>query len=100
LFSLALSWRPAPAAPIDDRDGVKVELRTAYAPVAEAGGAMDAADPARVTPSANRNEATEACNPLAKIPLNALAATRDRPLFSVSRAGENDQFAFPHPRKG
>jgi hypothetical protein len=42
-------------------------------------------DPARATPSSNRNEATEAANPLSKIPLSALSATRDRPLFSLSR---------------
>ncbi len=42
-------------------------------------------DPARATPSSNRNEATEAGNPLSKIPLSALTATRDRPLFSLSR---------------
>ena len=84
LLGLALAG-PASAAPIDDRDGVKVELETAYAPVAKAGGAMDAADPARATPSSNRNEATQAGNPLSKIPLSALTATRDRPLFSLSR---------------
>ena len=72
LLGLALA-APASAAPIDDRDGVK------------AGGAVDAADPARATPSSNRNEATEAGNPLSKIPLSALTATRDRPLFSLSR---------------
>src|SRR6516225_2676260 len=42
-------------------------------------------DAAEAAPSSNRNEATEAGNPLAKIPLSALTATRDRPLFSVSR---------------
>ena len=41
-------------------------------------------DPGRATPSSNRNEATEAGNPLSKIPLSALTATRDRPLFSLS----------------
>ena len=58
LLGLALA-APASAAPIDDRD--------------------------RATPSSNRNEATEAGNPLSKIPLSALTATRDRPLFSLSR---------------
>ncbi len=42
-------------------------------------------DPARATPSSNRNEATQAGNPLSRIPLSALTATRDRPLFSLSR---------------
>ena len=42
-------------------------------------------DAAEAAPSSTRNEATEAGNPLAKIPLSALTATRDRPLFSVSR---------------
>jgi len=42
-------------------------------------------DPARATPSSNRNEATQAGNPLSKIPLSVLTATRDRPLFSLSR---------------
>ena len=42
-------------------------------------------DPSQATPPSNRNEATEAGNPFAKIPLSALTATRDRPLFSVSR---------------
>ena len=58
LLGLALA-APASAAPIDDRD--------------------------RATPSSNRNEATEAGAPLAKVPLSALTATRDRPLFSLSR---------------
>jgi hypothetical protein len=74
----------ASAAPID-RDGVKAELETAFAPLAKAGGAMDAPDPARATASSNRNEATQAGNPLSKIPLTALTATRERPLFSASR---------------
>ena len=42
-------------------------------------------DSDRATLSSNRNEATQAGNPLSKIPLSALTATRDRPLFSVSR---------------
>ncbi len=42
LLGLALA-APASAAPIDDRDGVQVELETASAPVAKAGGAMDVA---------------------------------------------------------
>ena len=58
LLGLALA-APASAAPIDDRD--------------------------RATPSSNRNEATEAGAALSKIPLSALTATRDRPLFSLSR---------------
>ena len=58
LLGLALA-APASAAPIDDRD--------------------------HATPSSNRNEATEAGAPLAKVPLSALTATRDRPLFSLSR---------------
>jgi general secretion pathway protein N len=74
----------ASAAPID-RDGVKAELETASAPLAKAGGALDAAGPVRATPSSNRNEATQAGNPLSKIPLSALTATRERPLFSASR---------------
>ena len=75
----------ASAAPIDDSDSVKAELETAYAPLAKAGGALDAAGPPRATPSSNRNEATQAGNPLSKIPLSALTVTRERPLFSVSR---------------
>ncbi len=42
-------------------------------------------DSAPATPSSNRNEATQAGNPLGNIPLSALTATRDRPLFSLSR---------------
>jgi general secretion pathway protein N len=42
-------------------------------------------DPTQTAPPSNRNEATEAGNPLAKIPLSALATTRERPLFSLSR---------------
>jgi general secretion pathway protein N len=42
-------------------------------------------DPARATPSSDRNEATEAGNSLSKLPLSALTSTRDRPLFSLSR---------------
>ena len=64
---------------------MKAELETASAPLAKAGGALDAEGPARATPSSNRNEATQAGNPLSKIPLSALTATRERPLFSASR---------------
>jgi hypothetical protein len=78
LFPGLILAAAASAAPVDDR-------LTAYAPVAKAGGAMDAADPARATPPSDRNEATQAGNPLGTIPLSALTAIRERPLFSVSR---------------
>jgi hypothetical protein len=54
-----LALAAAAAAPIDG-DGVKASSETANAPSVNAGSALDAADPARATPSSNRNEATQA----------------------------------------
>ena len=72
----------ASADPINDRYSVKAEFETAYAPAPEGDSVVVAGDPARAS---NRDAGTQGGNPLWKIPLSALTATRERPLFSASR---------------
>lgn len=78
----ALSAR-APAGPIAERAdfGPQTEARS---PAVEENSVANAApSPARVTPGPNAT--SRGGNPLWTIPLTALSATRDRPLFSASR---------------
>jgi general secretion pathway protein N len=93
---------PASAGTFDDRDAQALEPGqygtsapdTAHSTAGAAGPTRDAAAPAG-NPSwansaggaaaPNRDAAAPAGNPLWAIPLNALTATRDRPLFSASR---------------
>jgi hypothetical protein len=84
LVGLALG-AAASAGPIDDRDGVKAEVETAYAPIPKEGGVADAEGSAQAPGGPHRDAAAPGGNPLWRIPLSALTATRDRPLFSVSR---------------
>ena len=84
LLGLALA-AGASAGPIDDRDGEKSELETAYAPVPQAGSAEAVQQSARAASGGNPDVAAQGGNPLWTIPLSSLTATRDRPLFSATR---------------
>ena len=82
VLGLALA-AAASAGPIDDREGVKAEVEAAYASVQ--GGVAGAEGSAPAADGPHRDAAAQGGNPLWMIPLSALTATRDRPLFSVSR---------------
>jgi len=84
-YVLGLALAVASADPIDDRDGVKAALETAYSPVPEGGSIAVAEGSAQALGGPHRDAAAQGGNPLWMIPLSALTATRDRPLFSVSR---------------
>jgi hypothetical protein len=82
LISSALAARAA-ADPIDDPADFTLQVE-ALSPTAQGKGVTDAASSgAGVAPSPNATPRTD--NPLSAIPLSALNATRDRPLFSESR---------------
>jgi general secretion pathway protein N len=73
----------ATADPIDDRADFKPQAE-AGAPGDEGSGVTNAApSPARFAPSSTATARNG--NPLWTVPLSALSATRDRPLFSASR---------------
>jgi len=79
---LILDLALAPAASADGtKDGLGAKLETAYARDPGEGGAGGAG----TILEPNRDEAARAGNPLWAIPLSALTATQDRPLFSASR---------------
>lgn len=80
---LALAAKGSAGA-LDDRGGGKAGLETANAHVPEGGGVAVAEGDAGATGRPGR-DAPQSGNPLWTIPLSALAATRDRPLFSASR---------------
>jgi len=82
ILGLALA-AAASAGPIDDRKGVKAEVEAAYASVQ--GGVAGAEGSAPAADRPHRDAAAQGGNPLWMIPLGALTATRERPLFSVSR---------------
>jgi general secretion pathway protein N len=82
VLGLALA-AAASAGPIDDREGVKAEVEAAYASVQ--GGVAGAEGSAPAADRPHRDAAAQGGNPLWMIPLSALTATRERPLFSVSR---------------
>jgi general secretion pathway protein N len=85
LFVLGLTLAAA-AGPVDGRQGVKAGAETAYGRVPGGVSLADSAELAPATPSSNGGEGAQGGdNPLWKIPLSALTATRERPLFSSSR---------------
>jgi general secretion pathway protein N len=84
VLSLALA-AAASAGAIDDLDGVKAGLEAAYAPVPKGSGVPGEENSALAAGGAKRDAAAQGGNPLWMIPLSALTATRDRPLFSASR---------------
>ncbi len=75
----------ASAGPVVDREGQTTKVETANAPVPKEGLVSDAAERARAGAPSRRDPAAPSGNPLWVTPLSALAATRDRPLFSASR---------------
>jgi general secretion pathway protein N len=86
LFALSVVLAAGAAAgPIDQPAGPTPEVDAAPAAAAKGTGVPDAADSAGVPFASDRRQASPAGNPLWTIPLTALAATRDRPLFSASR---------------
>jgi general secretion pathway protein N len=83
LFALSLLAATAAAGPIDRPATPEVEA--APAPATKGTGVTDTADSAGAPLASDREQASPAGNPLWTIPLSALAATRNRPLFSASR---------------
>jgi general secretion pathway protein N len=82
VISSALAAR-APADPINDRADFRPPI-AAGSSAAEGSGVADAAPPgASLAPDTGAR--SRAGNPLWTVPLSALSATRDRPLFSASR---------------
>jgi hypothetical protein len=77
----------AMANPADGLDR-KIEVQTADSSLPPGGGA-DRANDGAVALAANRDTPTTSGNPLWSIPLSALGATRERPLFSASRRAPN-----------
>jgi hypothetical protein len=82
VISSALAARGA-ADPIEDRADFRPQAEAA-APAAEGNGVADAA-PSGVGLAPSPNATPRSSNPLWAIPLSALTATRERPLFSASR---------------
>jgi general secretion pathway protein N len=82
LISSALAARGA-ADPIDDRADFRPQVE-AGSPAAGGTGVADAA-PSGAGLAPSPNATPRSGNPLWTIPLSALTATRDRPLFSASR---------------
>jgi hypothetical protein len=83
LICSALAARAA-ADPIDDRVDVRPQAETGSR-TAETNGVADTAGLSRVPRGPDTGAKSRVGNPLLTFPLSALSATRDRPLFSVSR---------------
>ena len=79
----------ASAGPIDDRDRQTPKVETAYAPVPKEGAVADVTEQTRAGVVSSPELPAKSGNPLWAVPLSALAATRDRPLFSASRRPPN-----------
>jgi hypothetical protein len=85
VISAALAARAA-AGPIDEpADRPASEIERASAPGTEGTGVADGAGLSGVPGAPDPGARSPAGNPLWTIPLTALTATRDRPLFSASR---------------
>jgi general secretion pathway protein N len=86
---------PAAADAIDDQVDLRPQVE-ALSPNAQGKG--DAAPPgAGLAP--RRNATPRTGNPFSSIPLSALSATRDRPLFSVSRRPPDVPVVPPPPKQ-
>jgi hypothetical protein len=86
LFALSVVLAAGAAAgPIDRPAGPTPEVEAAPAAAEKGTGVSDAADSAGAPFASDREQASPAGNPLWRIPLTELAATRDRPLLSSSR---------------
>jgi general secretion pathway protein N len=75
----------AAAGPIDDPVRPPPEVEAASAPATEKTGVADAAGLSGAPRAPDPGARARAGNPLWTVPLSALSATRDRPLFSASR---------------
>jgi len=75
----------AAAGPIDDPVRPSPEVEAASAPATERTGVADAAGLSGAPRAPDPGARARAGNPLWTVPLSALSATRDRPLFSASR---------------
>jgi hypothetical protein len=75
----------AAAGPIDDPVRPPPEVEAASAPATEGTGVADAAGLSGAPRAPDAGAKSRAGNPLWTVPLSALSATRDRPLFSASR---------------
>ena len=75
----------AAAGPIGEPARTAPEVEKASAPATEGTGIADAAGPSGAPRGPDPGAKARAGNPLWTVPLSALSATRDRPLFSVSR---------------
>jgi hypothetical protein len=75
----------AAADPIDGMARFASEAQAASAPATETTGAADTAAPQKAPRALDSGEEPRAGNPLWTVPLRALSATRERPLFSASR---------------
>ncbi len=75
----------AAAGPIDEPARPAPEVEGASAPATEGTGVADAAGLSGAPRASDPGAKSRAGNPLWTVPLRALSATRDRPLFSASR---------------
>jgi general secretion pathway protein N len=75
----------AAADPIDEAARPTPEIEGPSAPAMERTGAVDAAGVPEAPPASDQSAKPRPGNPLWTVPLSALSATRDRPLFSASR---------------
>lgn len=84
LLNIALATG-ALAGPVDDRNAGQSALEAAYAPLPQGGSAwmVEQTPPAGV--GGISDHADGGGNPVSMVPLNSLSATRERPIFSVSR---------------
>ena len=82
---LVISSAVAAAGPIDGPARPAPEVAGAFAPPREGTGAAEAAGLSEAPRAPDPGAKPRAGNPLWTVPLGALSATRDRPLFSASR---------------
>ena len=82
---LVISSAVAAAGPIDGPARPALEVEGASAPPTEGTGAAASAGVSEAPRAPDPGAKPRAGNPLWTVPLDALSATRDRPLFSASR---------------
>jgi hypothetical protein len=96
LFLAAVPATTASAGPLEDRAVSEVNIETASTS-APNGGVGEGAGTVQSTVTTDREGATQSGNPLWMVPLSALRATRDRPLFAASRRPPIAPTAAPPP---
>jgi general secretion pathway protein N len=85
LASLCALAATAAADPIDELARPAPEAQVVSAPATEGIGVADTAGPPKAPRTPDSGAESRAGNPLWTVPLRALSATRERPLFSASR---------------